>query len=194
MSIEKNETRSRILKATWELLEANESAEVRMIDIARSAGISRQAVYLHFENRVDLLIATTKYIDDVKNVDDRLLASRTAKSGQERLLAFIDAWGNYIPEIYGVAKALINVRHCDEDACKAWDGRMNAVREGCEAAVKTLKDDQRLSKGLNVSTATDLLWMLLSVNNWELLTQQCGWTQQAYIKNMKSQALRILID
>ncbi len=193
MSSEKNETRNRILKATWELLESKDGADVRMIDIARKADISRQAVYLHFENRGDLLVATTRYIDDIKNVEERLRKSRQAKAGTERLLAYIEAWGNYIPEIYGVAKALIALRPVDGDASRAWDDRMDAVRDGCEAAIKALQKDHKLLDGLSPKVATDILWMLLSVPNWELLTQRCGWSQKAYIKHMKAQAMRLLV-
>ena len=42
--------------------------------------------------------------------------------------------------------------------------------------------------------ATELLWMLLSVRNWEQLTRECGWSQKQYIKHMKSAARQILIS
>ena len=105
MSREITDTRSRILDATWQLLEASQGTGVRMSDIAKQAQVSRQALYLHFENRSELLIATTRHLDEVKDIDQRLAASRNAKSGIARLEAFIDAWGNYIPEIYGIARA-----------------------------------------------------------------------------------------
>ena len=104
MSRETNETRTRILDAAWKLLEASRGSGVRMSDIAKAAGISRQAVYLHFPTRAELLIATTRHLDEVKGVDARLAASRNAATGRERLDAFIEAWGDYIPEINGVAK------------------------------------------------------------------------------------------
>ena len=193
MSSEKNETRTRILKTTWELLEASAGKEVRMIDIARAAGISRQAVYLHFENRTDLLIATTRYIDEVKGIDDRLASSRTAANGIDRLIAFIDAWGNYIPEIYGVARVLIAARDHDPDAAIAWHDRMQAVRGGCAAAIDALKKDDALSAKLSDRTATDILWTQLSIGNWELLVQQCGWSQEQYVNHLKKQANLLLI-
>ena len=43
-----------------------------MSDVAKQAGISRQAVYLHFPSRAELLIATTRYIDQVKDIDGQL--------------------------------------------------------------------------------------------------------------------------
>ena len=61
MSRDSSETKSRILNATWKLLESGDNA-VRMSDIAKAVGISRQALYLHYPNRADLLVATTKHI------------------------------------------------------------------------------------------------------------------------------------
>jgi AcrR family transcriptional regulator len=61
-----------------------------MGDIASMAGISRQAVYLHFASRTDLLVAATQYLDEVLEVDRRLAPSRAATSGVERLALFIE--------------------------------------------------------------------------------------------------------
>jgi len=174
------------------LLESGSGSAVRMSDIAKAAGISRQAVYLHFPKRADLLIATTRYLDEIKNVDERLVKSRSADTGFDRLDAFIEAWGNYIPEIYGVAKALLAMKDTDEEADIAWNDRMQAVRHGCEAAVKDIAADGHLTRTMTVKHATDLLWTLLSVRNWEQLTIECGWSQTRYIKRMKSSARRML--
>ncbi|MEO1505580.1 MAG: helix-turn-helix domain-containing protein, partial [Pseudomonadota bacterium] len=83
MSSAESDTRTRILQAAWRLLEEG-AAGVRMSDIAKAAGVSRQAVYLHFPTRAKLLIDTTRYVDEVKNIDDRLAASRAA-TGIDRL-------------------------------------------------------------------------------------------------------------
>ncbi len=55
MSSENIETRTRILDATVRMLEEQGGRGVRMGDIAKAAGISRQAVYLHFSSRAELL-------------------------------------------------------------------------------------------------------------------------------------------
>jgi len=194
MSSEKLDTKERILKASWEQLEANKASDVRMIDIAKAAGITRQALYLHYSTRADLLIATTKYIDEVKGVDERFRASREAKKGIDRLDKFIDAWGNYIPEIYSIAAALQAVKETDEAAASAWNDRMNAVRNGCEAVIKALSKDAKLSNEFSKVQATDILWALLSVRNWEQLTIECGWSQKKYISNMKEITKRVLVN
>jgi AcrR family transcriptional regulator len=133
-----------------------------MSDIANSAGISRQALYLHFPNRTELLIATTHYIDRVKDVNRRLARSRSVSSGLERLEAYVEAWGNYIPEIYGVANALIVMGATDNEARLAWNGRLAAVREGCEAVVVALSREGRLSDRLSSPEAIDVLCAHLS--------------------------------
>ena len=194
MSSDNIETRTRILNATWKLLEANQGRGVRMSDIARQAGISRQAVYLHFPTRSELLIATTRYLDDLKGIDQRLAASRATTDGVERLDAFIDAWGNYIPEIHSIAKALLAIKDTDEAAALALDDRMHAVRHGCEAAIDAIVKDGRLSREIPAGQAADILWMMLSVRNWEQLTAQCGLSQIQYIDTMKHIARHSLLD
>jgi AcrR family transcriptional regulator len=79
MSSPNPDTRKRILQATADLLTEGGGAGVRMSDIAKRAGISRQAVYLHFANRADLLIAATFYVDELKDSAARLAPSRAAK-------------------------------------------------------------------------------------------------------------------
>ncbi len=193
MSSKNSKTRDRILKAALKLLEASQGKGVRMTDIAKEAGISRQALYLHFSTRAELLIASTYYLDEVKGVEERLVPSRTAQSGIERLDAFIEAWGTYIPEIYGIAKALLAMRDTDEAAAEAWDERMQGMREGCEAAINALNRDKILSPDHSPNQATDILWTMLSVRNWEQLTIECGWPQEKYIETLKSLARRIFV-
>ena len=188
MSSKNTPTRTKILQASLELLEAGQGAEVRMSDIAKRAGISRQALYLHFATRAELLVETTFYLDELSESDKRLEPSRKAKTGIERLEAFVDAWGGYIPAVYGPGRAMMAMMETDDEAAKAWNQRMWDVREGCEAAIKALKADQPLSPVYSVNQATDLLWTLLSVRSWEQLTQQCGWSQKKYIKSMKTLA------
>ncbi|RFB04947.1 TetR/AcrR family transcriptional regulator [Parvularcula marina] len=188
-----NPTRKKILEATWKLLEANPARVVPMSEIAKTSGISRQAVYLHFPTRAELLIAVTRYTGDQLKVDELLAPSRAAETGEARLAAYIDFWATFIPQIYGVMKALLVMRDSDEAARAAWDDRMAAFREGCEAAVKSLKRDGRLRAGLTVPVATDLLWTWMSVRNWEHLTIDCGWPQARYRKMMQETARQLLI-
>ncbi len=194
MSSDSNPTRVRILKSAWALLEAGGGGAVRMSDIAKAAGVSRQAVYLHFPNRADLLVATTRYIDGVHDIDGRLVRSRIAGSGRERLASWVEAWGNYIPLVYGVLKALMAMKDSDAEALAAWNDRMQAVREGCAAAVAALQADGALAEGFSAEEATDVLWAMLSVRTWEQLCQECGWDQARYVTAMQHMTEQILVS
>lgn len=187
------ETRTRILEATVRTLEASGGRGVRMGDIAKESGISRQAVYLHFASRTDLLVAATRYLDEKLDADTRLAPSRAATTGVERLRFYIESWGNYIPEIYGVAKALMMAQDVDEAAATAWRDRMLAMRDGCRAAIDALHADENLAPGWTRRSATDALWTMLLVPNWEALTIDCGWSTKQYISRMKTLAERTFV-
>ena len=193
MSSHESETRTRILQATWQLMEQQYGKGVRMADIAQAAGISRQAVYLHFGSRADLLIATTRYGDEVLGLDDRLVRWRAAITGVERLAAFVEFWGHYIPEIYGIARALLAVRDTDQAAALAWEDRMNAVKDGCRTSIEMLERDGMLAAEWTIVEATDMFWMLLSIRNWEQLTRECGWSSDAYVTGMQKLVKRTFV-
>ena len=187
------QTKARILETTWKVLETRIDKN-RMSDIAKAVGISRQALYLHYPTRAELLIATTKYIDRVKKVNQRLELSRAAGSGIERLHFFVRAWGGYIPEIHGMSVALRNMRKNDKAAAEAWDDRMQAVRHGCQAVVRAIAKDGKLKYDLSEKIATDILWTLLTVENWEKLVRDCGWSQSDYEVKMIGLAKIALLE
>ena len=76
--------------------------------------------------------------------------------------------------------ALRNMRKNDKAAAKAWDERMQAVRHGCQAAVRAIEKDGKLKSDLSEQVATDILWTLLTVENWEKLVLDCTWSQSEY--------------
>jgi AcrR family transcriptional regulator len=179
-----NDTRTRILNTTWKLLETRPGRRISMSEIAKASGISRQAVYLHFTSRADLLIATTHYIDEVKGLDQRLERILAADSGSEMLRCCIEVWGKYIPEIYGVSKALLASKDTDEAAAEAWTDIMGCLRDICAKIVQQLREEGKLNPDWESKQATDFIWTLISIQNWELMTQECGWSNDDYIAHV----------
>lgn len=164
-----------------------------MSDIAAAAGVSRQAIYLHFGSRAELLIAATRHGDAVLGLDERLRDYREATSGVATLDAFVTFWGNYIPEIYGLARALLAARETDEAAAAAWNDRMAAVRDGCRNVVEALQRDGTLAPHWSRDEAIDILWTLLSIRNWEALTIDCGWSREQYVARIRTLATSALV-
>jgi AcrR family transcriptional regulator len=194
MSSENLDTRTRILEATWKLLEEQPVKDVSMSAIAKQTGISRQALYLHFTSRTDLMVATTEYVDEVKGLYQRMEKISSATSGTSMLEAYVDVWGSYMPEIYGIAKALLRVKETDEAASAAWYRCMHCLRDVCQEIINTLAKEGKLSDALEPDDAVDYLLAALSIEQWELLTQECGWSDEKYVSEMKRLLVYSFVD
>jgi AcrR family transcriptional regulator len=178
------DTRERILDVTLRLMEQRQGQGVRLEDVARAAGVSRQAVYLHFASRTELLVATARSLDTRLRLPERLERVVTARSGIERVEALTTLWAGYIPEIYGLAKALLVTRTTDEAAAAAWADRMAALHQGCRSVVQCLADEGVLAPPWTVTTAADYFWAALAIETWEHLTIDRGWTRDQYLQTM----------
>ena len=185
MSSTNLDTRTKILTETWKLLEEQRGQNVHMSHIAKAVGISRQAVYLHFPSRTELIVETVRYVDEVNGLNDQLAQLATLTSAVELLDETIDVWCNYIPKIYGLAKTMLQTRDTDEAMAAAWDSSMGCLRDGCQAIVGALAHEGLLLPRWSQKEAIDMLGALLSFSNWEQLTVENKWEQTAYVEQMK---------
>lgn len=175
-------------------MEERRGQGVSMSDIAKRAEISRQALYLHFDSRTELMLATVQYVDEVKGLSERLVQFESATTGVELLDACVDVWGNYIPEIYGLAKALMSTRDTDEATDAAWNSGMTCLREVCQTIIDTLVEEGNLANKWTADEAMELLFTLISIHNWEQLTIDSGWTNEQYVSKMKVLLRSTFID
>ncbi|KMW56684.1 Transcriptional regulator, TetR family [Candidatus Rhodobacter oscarellae] len=173
-------------------MEKEETPQVRMSDIAKAAKVSRQAVYLHFENRADLLVATARHLDDVYKIGPTVEALHGLPA-LERLSGWVGIWGDYIPKVYGVGRALMAMMDGDAEARAAWDDRMSAVRRETGFAIDALAAEGLLCDHMTRDEARDFLWTLLSMRNWAQLRHEAGWSQDRYITHMQAVARRVLL-
>ena len=186
-------TRERILRETWRMLEERRGQSVRLGDIAKAAGVSRQALYLHFGSRSELFIATARYVDDQLHLTERIQEACEAEANRA-IEALITWWANYVPDIYGLARALLALRETDEAAAAAWSDRMRAMYSGFRTAMQCVADNSLLSADWDAEQAADFLWALLSIETWERLTIDRGWSKEQYIERMRLAARRALIN
>jgi AcrR family transcriptional regulator len=194
VSSTKLSTRERILETTWHLMEQRRGQGVRIEDIAEMAGVSRQAVYLHFASRAELLTATARYLDDVLHGYERSQQICAGKTGISALDAYIEWWGNYIPDIYGLAKALMTVKDTDEAAATAWNDRMQASYNLCLQVIRGLTTEGVLAPMWTVEEAADFLWAAISIQTWETLVLERGWTNTQYIEHAQQAMRRMLVQ
>ena len=114
MSSRKKVTRVKILNSARRLLVEHGYYGVGLEEVARDAGVSRQAVYLHFKSKADLLVALAQYIDEVIGVSEVLRPIGEAKTALEAMDAGVAAYGTIEPQIYEVASLGYAARRSDQ--------------------------------------------------------------------------------
>jgi AcrR family transcriptional regulator len=186
------QTRQRILQATRELVEQSRGQSARLEDIAQRAGVSRQAIYLHFGSRVGLLVATVQYVDQTTGFFERTQHVRDAESGLAALHLFIAFWADYVPNIFDLAKVLLTARATDPAAAAAWADRMNGLWNVCHHLTSWIERDGLLAPQWTAETAADMLWMVISIQAWENLVVEKGWSKANYIERLQHMLRRAL--
>ena len=193
MSSDEIDTRTKILKASLALFEAQPDALPRMSDIAKAAGVSRQALYLHFDSRTELIVETTRYQDTTQNVEAQFAYARQSTDGRECLDNFVTAWCSYIPKVWSLARPLLQLAATEPEAKAAMDRRLADVRKGFDTVLRNLAADNAFPDRLDVDRAADTVMMLMWFPNWAFLTIEKGWSQDQYIQTMQALSHAILL-
>lgn len=188
------QTRTAILQSARRLIEQGRSDDWTMEQVAKDAGVTRMTVYRYFSSRTELLIQTVRYIDEAEGSASRFEAVHQSTSGIEALDTWTQVWASYIPHIAPAAKALLTARHDDEAAAKAWEDRMTALRNGPLHIAGLLDKDGTLAEGLSVETAADLMWAIASVQLWDALTNERGWSSAKYHTHLRRSLRRTLTN
>ncbi|WP_210480213.1 TetR/AcrR family transcriptional regulator [Naasia sp. SYSU D00948] len=170
-------TRHRILEAAWGAVEEL-GAGVRMGDVALRAGVSRQAVYLHFKDRAALLLALVDHMDETLEVDRLVGEVFAAPGGVAMLDRALALYAQLTPRIDRVARVL--ERSDDPAMAAAWRDRMSRRRSGHLAVIGLIAAEGRLADGWTVEEAADLLQTLTLPATWRTLTEELGWTSEQY--------------
>jgi AcrR family transcriptional regulator len=185
-------TRTRILDAALLLLSQRDGADVTMAEIASAAGVSRQAVYLHFGDRPKLLTALVRHADEQRGLASQIAKVTGAPSGITAVAEMVSLQARMNPSIWAVARALDAVRRVDKDAEQAWQDRLQNRLNGCRGIIGRLAQEGSLRPGLDAETATDLLWTVTSLRTWEDLVLERGWSSQQYQSTLTEMLLTSL--
>jgi AcrR family transcriptional regulator len=182
------DTRTSILQAARRLLEERGYHGVGLDRIARTAGVSRQAVYLHFGSKAGLLLALVDWIDQTGPLPRLAQRVAEATTGLEALDRLVELHAAYVPRILPIATVLETARRADPDAAAAWDDRMRLRHEAASSVVQRLAREGTLAEGITVTEAADFLWALTSVQTCEQLMAERGWSRSRYEHQLKRAA------
>ena len=184
-------TRLRILDAAREMTE-KQGAPPTMSALARAVGISRQALYLHFPDRAQLLLALVAHVDDREQLQAGIAAAQqvTDAAGQIRAFAHMQAWRN--PKIAALARALDDTRHADPSASAAWADRIGNRMRGAVSIIERLRAEGRLDPSWTTAEAAALLQELTSFRVWDDLVNDAHIAPNRYVEIISAAALSTL--
>jgi AcrR family transcriptional regulator len=178
--VSRENSSSRILDTALALITKRGRASVTMADIGKAAGLSRQAVYLHFADRAELLVALARHADEKRGLAGELRKVTTAPNGIAALEEIASLQARQNPKIWAIARAVEAVRRTDEAAERSWQDRLRSRLTIAREVVARLENEGVLKAGLDASTAADLLWTITSLRMWEDLVLDRRWTADHY--------------
>ena len=185
-------TRAEILDKAWDLV-SEQGADAKISEIAKEVGVSRQAIYVHFNSRGGLLVELVKRADERFEIKEAFDAALALDGPKDRLIATLDAWLVFVPKIYPVAKDLIRLRDTDPEASMAWNDRMEDLRGWLLTLTQSLHRDGALKATWSPENASQFFWTQSSVQTWGLLRYECGWSEKEITKRLQNSLVSTLL-
>lgn len=194
MSSASRSTRIAILEAAHELFAAEGYHGVGLERVAEQAGVSRQAVYLHFGSKGGLLLELARYEHERTGIG--VLADRTVWSAPDAAAA-LDAWvalfTAFAPEVLDFVRVLDGARRSDPDAAAVWRDQSEDRLQGCRRLAAWLKRDGVLATGWTVGSAADLIWAIATLQMYEELVIERGWRPSRFTRHIQEILRRALV-
>lgn len=173
------ETRTRILTSAWQLIEETGSA-MTLTDVANRAGVSRQAVYLHFKDRSGLLVSLVEHVDATLGWSDLRSHILGAPSGVESLRRWVETMSWYSDRIDRLSQVVEANQYRDEAMAAAWTNRMDGRRLLLLAIMERIAGEGRLASDWSAADAADVVYVCTMPGPWREWTQHLGWSTERY--------------
>jgi AcrR family transcriptional regulator len=170
------DTRARIIEAGYQRMAAAGVAAVRVADVAAAAGVSRQAVYLHFASRAGLLAEVARHADLRNPHAQAVREALDIRPAVEALNAFVHALCQFSLVALPLLLALDAAARTDAAARAAWNERKDVVRRMLTVIVQRLADEGGLQQHWSIAEAADWCLTRLHPAILEELVLQRGWS------------------
>jgi AcrR family transcriptional regulator len=182
-------TRVRILNACYALL-TDGGVEPTMGAVAAKAGISRQAVYLHFASWADLLLAMVDHVNAEAGLPAQLARLDAATSSREALATLVEiaVW-----QSYRLGPAVIRINRLAEshpDLKTLWS-RRTGRRARLAGVVGMLRREGELREDLATREAVALL-NVMTMPETIMSLRDAGLTRRLLIGILTSSVTRVL--
>ena len=177
----RSQTRIQILEAARAIFEELGYYGAGLEAVAKKAGVSRQAIYLHFPSKAELLTALHLHIFDTDVVPAlRRHPITDAMSGLDVLDATIAADVEVVDKVWRIHESLTVARRQHPEVDQTLIPREEEHYEGLLDVGRRLERDGALPPAMPVGLFTDMLWGLLNLGTFRNLVVERGWSLEQY--------------
>lgn len=171
------DTRTAILEAARVLFEEQGYFGAALEAVAKKAGVSRQAIYLHFASKADLLTALHLHIyeTDVVPAIERhpMWTAPTALDGLDAAIA-VDA--EVASKVWKLHEALVVARRHHPEVDETLRPREEERYQEMVRLGRWLKKEGELPPKMGAGTFADIWWGLGSIGTFKNLVIERGWS------------------
>jgi AcrR family transcriptional regulator len=169
------DTRGAILDAARALFETQGYFGTGLESVAKGAGVSRQAIYLHYASKADLLQALHQRVNE-QDVAPAFRPVWAAADARAALDAWVEACARAIPKILAIANALNTARRFDPDVEATWEAPKEGQYAQCLRLARWLRRENQLIADMTATEAADILWSLTALWSYEGLVHDRRWS------------------
>jgi len=175
-------TRDRILKAAWEIIVAKGDDALTMGSVAQASGLSRQALYLHFKDRADLLVELVVYGDQQSGRADWRHEIELVEGGVARLRALVTNYQERASRLSAVIRPVESARYRDVAAATAHSRRIRDSRVWADRfIVQILREEGRIHESWTSAEAVAIILNFINFRAWDDFTSDYRWSRQRFI-------------
>jgi AcrR family transcriptional regulator len=179
-------TRERLLDIATQLLVERGYHQVGMDEIAREAGVSRQAVYQgHFRSKGELLLALVARVNELVHIRSRVGQIFEAPNAVDALDTAVEVVMSLECDVHDIARVFESARMSDPSFEAAWQDQMRQRRRLLQTVVHRLEAEGRLADGWTAEEAVDFLWATTSTWTYQALVVERGWSQERLVEQLK---------
>jgi AcrR family transcriptional regulator len=179
-------TRRAILEAAQRLFERDGYAATSVPAIAGEARVALKTVYVVFETKANLLNALWEARlgqgeEAIPVLEREWYGRLLAEPNPEGKLRILAAQGREVKTRSGALLEVIrNASTADTEIAALWNRIQSKLLDVQHSVIEQLAEKDALADGLDVATATDILWTLNHPTVWHLLVRERGWSAEQY--------------
>jgi AcrR family transcriptional regulator len=193
-------TRSAVLAAARELFIAQGYGATTVEQIARGAGVSKPTVFSAVGNKQMVLRAVRDTAiagdDEPVSVAQRPATEQIrSEPDQNRAVLLLAQHLTGVASRYAQINEVLHVAaDGDQDLRELWETEEDQRLTGARFWVEVLTGKGPLRPGLSQDDAVDVMWLLMSPDNYFRLVHRRRWTSERYQQWLAASVIQLLFD